>query len=220
MRAGRRWWSVSDVLLILLPALTLMACEGWQADRAPMAPSTEPVTAPSSAALFATTIGLAGQRPATTSAANEPTAVPSLSSTVRPIALNQKPTPQPQATPPTRSKTGSSADLASLMKALRALELKVRVLGALEDPLLPGRGTALIVNGADVQVFEYADDNAVQAALAMINPDGSLVGVDMDWDGSPHFYQSGRVIALYIGDNLPVTKALTKALGTQIAGWQ
>ncbi len=52
MRAGRRWWSVSDVLLILLPALTLMACEGWQADRAPMAPSTEPATAPSSVALL------------------------------------------------------------------------------------------------------------------------------------------------------------------------
>jgi hypothetical protein len=38
MRAGRRWWSVSAVLLVLLPALTLMACEGWQADRPPMAP--------------------------------------------------------------------------------------------------------------------------------------------------------------------------------------
>ena len=93
-------------------------------------------------------------------------------------------------------------------------------MGAIEGPLLPGRGTALIVNGADVQVFEYVDNNAVQAALAMINPDGSLVDVDIDWDGSPHFYQSGRIIALYIGDNDPVTRALTKALGTQIAGWQ
>ena len=220
MRAGRRWWSVSDVLLILLPALTLMACDGWQADRSPMAPSTEPATAPSSAALFATTTGLAAQRPATTSAANLPTAVPGLSSTVRPIALNQKPTPQPQATPATSGKTGSSADLASLMKALRSYGLKVRVMGAIESPLLPGRGTALIVNEADVQVFEYVDNNAVQAALAMINPDGSLVDVDIDWDGSPHFYQSGRIIALYIGDNDPVTRALTKALGTQIAGWQ
>ena len=93
-------------------------------------------------------------------------------------------------------------------------------MGAIENPLLPGRGTALIVNSTDVQVFEYADDNAVQAALAMINPDGSLVGVDMDWDGSPHFYQSGRVIALYVGDNETITKALTKTLGAQIAGWQ
>jgi hypothetical protein len=139
---------------------------------------------------------------------------------VRPIALNQKPTAQPQATPATSGKTGSSADLARLMKALRSDGLKMRVMGAIEDPLLPGRGTALIVNGADVQVFEYVDNNAVQAALAMINPDGSLVDVDIDWDGSPHFYQSGRIIALSIGDNHPVTKALTKALGTQIAGWQ
>ncbi len=106
------------------------------------------------------------------------------------------------------------------MKALRSYGLKVRVMGAIEDPLLPGSGTALIVNRADVQVFEYVDNNAVQAALAMINPDGSLVDVDIDWDGSPHFYQSGRIIALSIGDNHTVTKALTKALGTQIAGWQ
>src|SRR5689334_12252321 len=122
MRAGRRWRSVSFVLLVLLPALTLTACEALQPDRPPMAPSAESLTAPSSAALFATITGMAAQPPPTTSAANEPTAVPGLSSTVRPIALNQKPTPQPQATPPTRSKTGSSADLASLMKALRALE--------------------------------------------------------------------------------------------------
>ncbi len=38
MWAGRGWWSISDVLLILLPALTLMACEGWPADRSPLAP--------------------------------------------------------------------------------------------------------------------------------------------------------------------------------------
>jgi hypothetical protein len=220
MPARRRWWSVSLVLFILLLALMLMACEALQTDRQSMAPSTEPATAPSSAALFATATALAAQRPATVSAANEPTAAPRLSSTMRPIPLNQRPTPQPEATPPTRSKTGSIADLASLMKTLRAQGLKVRFAGAIEDPLLPGTGTALIVNGADVQVFEYADNNAVQAALAMINPDGSLVDVDIDWDGSPHFYQSGRIIALYIGNNDTVTKALTRALGTQIAGWQ
>src|SRR6266498_1827957 len=102
MRAGRRWWSVSDVLLVLLPALTLMACEGWQVDRPPIAPSAESLTAPSSAAVFATTTGLAAQPPPTTS-----------------------------------GKIGSSADLASLMKALRSYGLKVRSMGAIENPLLP-----------------------------------------------------------------------------------
>jgi hypothetical protein len=209
----------SLVLLILLLALMLMACEALLADHPSMAPYTEPATAPSSAAVFATATGLAAQHSATMSAANEPTAVPHPSSTVQPITLIQTPTPQPQATPLTRSKTGSIADLTSLVKALRAQRLKVRVAGAIEDPLLPGKATALIVNGADVQVFEYADNNAVQAALAMINPDGSLADVDIDWDDSPHFYHSGRIIALYIGNNNTVTKALTKTLGTQIAGW-
>ena len=207
------------MLWILLLTLMLMACEGLQADRLPLAPSPEPLTRPSTAALLTTT-PLAAQRPATTSAANEPTAEPRLSSTVRPIALKERLTPQPQATPLTRSKAGSIADLASLIKARRAQQLKVRVLGAIERPLLPGTGTSLIVNGAEVQVFEYTDDTAVQAAVAMINPDGSLVDVDIDWDGSPHFYHSGRLIALYVGDNEAITKALTKTLGTQIAGWQ
>jgi hypothetical protein len=213
-------WRINNGLWILLLVLLLVSCEGWQADRLPMAPSTERATAPSSAALVATATGQATQPPATTSTANVSTATPHLTPTMRPIALNQSQTAQRQATPSTRGKTGPITDLASLTKALRSYGLKVRVMGPIDSPFLPGTGTTLIINGADIQVFEYADDNALQAALAMINPDGSLVDVDIDWDASPHFYHSGHIIALYIGDNHTITRALTKALGTQIAGWQ
>jgi len=61
----------------------------------------------------------------------------------------------------------------------------------------------MIVNGNDVQVA----------------PDGRSMGTAMvTWVASPHFYMSGTLIVLYVGDDAALQTLLEEALGPQFAG--
>lgn len=58
------------------------------------------------------------------------------------------------------------------------------------------------VNGADVQVFEFPDVAAREAAQAMISPDGTSIGTSMvTWMDTPHFWGKGQLIVLYVGSD-------------------
>ena len=47
----------------------------------------------------------------------------------------------------------------------------------------------------------------------------SAVGTSVPmWVAPPHFYKSGRLIVLYVGQSSPVIIALERALGPQFAG--
>jgi len=61
---------------------------------------------------------------------------------------------------------------------------------------------------------------ATTAAFAStISPDGSTVnGRAVDWPATPHFFTSGRVIVLYLGDNTQVLLAISDVMGAQFAG--
>ncbi len=48
---------------------------------------------------------------------------------------------------------------------------------------------------------------------------GSSIGTTMvTWVAAPHFYKSGRLIVLCVGDDAGVIAALEAALGAQFAG--
>jgi hypothetical protein len=80
-------------------------------------------------------------------------------------------------------------------------------------------GNTLKVNGADVQVFEYENAEAMELDSSQIAPDGSSNATTMiTWIDTPHFYKSGRIIALYIGSDEAVLGLLENALGSQFAG--
>jgi hypothetical protein len=74
------------------------------------------------------------------------------------------------------------------------------------------------VQGADVQVFEFADAEAANAAVAMLGPDGNPPTMMIEWVAPPHFYQAGRLVVLYVGNDAAITQALTDTLGAQVAG--
>jgi hypothetical protein len=40
----------------------------------------------------------------------------------------------------------------------------------------------------------------------------------MSWMATPHFYKTGRILVLYVGDDQKVIDVLTGALGPQFAG--
>jgi hypothetical protein len=140
-----------------------------------------------------------------------------------PFAEQQIPAPTSATTAPAATSATSQAettvmDRASLIDALRARGLNVQTAGEVQQPFFEVSGTTLKVAGADVQVFEFADAAAAKQAMSAIGPDGNPPTMIIDWVAPPHFYQAGKIIALYIGDDTAIIEALTKTLGAQAAG--
>jgi hypothetical protein len=80
-------------------------------------------------------------------------------------------------------------------------------------------GKVVSIDGQDVQVFEFAGEEEVDAAVQSISQDGSSIGTSMvTWVAAPHFYKGGRLIVLYVGEDGGVIEVLDQVLGPQFAG--
>ncbi len=126
-----------------------------------------------------------------------------------------------QSTPvvPTVSHGGPIEDYVSLIDALRAAGAIVEPSGAVEQPFFSVKGQVIRVNGADVQVFEYADEAAARSDAEKVGPDGYEIGTAIvDWIAPPHFYRKGWIIVLYVGGDAAIKQALEVVLGAQFAG--
>ena len=89
-----------------------------------------------------------------------------------------------------------------------------------------GRGVA--VNESNIDAYEYTSAEAMEAEASFVSPDG--YGINKNWgDGMsciqhvgwmapPHFYKSGRIIVLYIGEDDSIMSLLKNGLGRQFAG--
>lgn len=110
-------------------------------------------------------------------------------------------------------------DLNSLSQALSAAGATVETGDAVQQAFFTVEGKILKVNGADVQVFEYESAELMEADAAQVSVDGGSVGTSMMmWMATPHFFKSGRVLVLYVGDDAAVFDLLKGALGEQFAG--
>ena len=129
-------------------------------------------------------------------------------------------TPSRDHQPQQASKTGSVADdYPKLIQHLRAAGAEPVSGGSVEQPFFSITGTIIKVHGEDVQVFQYADTGAAEAAAAPISRDGMAVGTrKIFWVGPPHFFKQGRLLVLYVGDNVKVLGTLAAVLGRQFAG--
>jgi len=117
------------------------------------------------------------------------------------------------------SSEGAVTDYASLIDSLRAAGATVAPAGEVTQPFFSVKGKLIKVNGGDVQVFEYQDSTAADNEASLVSPDGSSIGTSMvGWVAPPHFYQPGKLIVLYIGENEAVIKLLESVLGSQFAG--
>ena len=114
---------------------------------------------------------------------------------------------------------GPVMDYVSFVDSLRAAGHTVEPAGEISQPFFSVKGRIIIVNGGDVQVFEYKNTAAANAEAALVSPDGHSVGKYwINWIAMPHFYKKGKVIVLYVGDNVAVMDALKAVLGPQFAG--
>jgi hypothetical protein len=76
-----------------------------------------------------------------------------------------------------------------------------------------------VVNGENLYAFEYPTEGNAEVEASRVAPDGASVGTtQVSWVSDPHFYRSGRVIALYVGRQSAMLDLFQRVLGQQIAG--
>jgi hypothetical protein len=110
-------------------------------------------------------------------------------------------------------------DYEMLIERLRAGGARIEPAGKVDQPFFSVAGRVVKVYGEDVQVFQYPNAAAVETESARVSRDGRAVGTAKPhWIGPPHFYQQGRLLVLYVGDEDKVIKTLVAALGRQFAG--
>lgn len=125
-------------------------------------------------------------------------------------------------------------DYGILVDRLREAGATVEEAGETE---LPGAGEPIFsvtskiikVNGENVPVLEYSDEAAAEAETKFVSRDGFDLrrppnsenegfAAHVDWIAPPHWYQSGKIIVLYVGQNEKIMNLLEDLLGTQFAG--
>jgi hypothetical protein len=117
--------------------------------------------------------------------------------------------------------TGATAleDQASLLAALQAAGATANVGDMVTQDFFTPEGQIINVNGADIQVFEYENAEAMESEAAQVAPDGGSIGTSMvSWVDAPHFYKVGRMIILYVGSDPAVQGLLDQVIGSQFAG--
>jgi hypothetical protein len=110
------------------------------------------------------------------------------------------------------------------MAALEAQGFTVEEGDMLEQDFFAVAPQIIKVNGEDVQVFEFEAEADAEAAAASISgagsiitmPDGSVIQVD--WMSAPHWFQSGRLVVLYVGNTADILDALAAVLGPELFG--
>lgn len=115
------------------------------------------------------------------------------------------------------SKSAGTYD--QLLSALQSAGLGVEEAGTISQPFFGPEGKIIKVDGQDIQVFEFSTAAEAEEAAGTISPEGGSVGTTMvTWIEPPHFFQSERLILLYLGENAALIKGLEEVLGPQIAG--
>lgn len=127
--------------------------------------------------------------------------------------------PEVTAAPATIPQPIPVDDYESLVNALQAAGVTVEPGETLEQPFFSVPGQVIQVNDQDVQVYVYETAEALEAEAAQIAEDGSSIGTSMvDWVEPPHFFKSGRILVLYLGEDPNILNVLESILGPQFAG--
>ena len=112
-----------------------------------------------------------------------------------------------------------ASDYDSFLANLQSKRISVETGERVSQPFFTPQGQIIKLNGEDVQVFEYVSKAEAFQEVMRVSADGSSVGTTMiTWIDTPHFYQSGKIIVLYVGNNSEVIEMLTDLLGSQFAG--
>jgi hypothetical protein len=88
-------------------------------------------------------------------------------------------------------------------------------------PFFSTSAQRIVVNGADVQVFEYPNAARADSDAARVSPNGTPIGqAQISWMDTPSFYKRDRVIVLYVGHAVDISQRLESILGPPFARGQ
>lgn len=127
---------------------------------------------------------------------------------------------QPTGTSTTGSSPASQTndDPMDVVDALKRSGLRVEAAGEIEQPFWTRKARVFAVEGGDLQLYEFASEEAAKRAASEVSADGGAIGTtSMSWIAPPNFYRRGRVIAIYLGTNSRVRDALAAAMGPPFA---
>ncbi|HJS19321.1 MAG TPA: hypothetical protein VJ785_11285 [Anaerolineales bacterium] len=97
--------------------------------------------------------------------------------------------------------------------------MTVEQLGPVEQPFFTAPGQSIAVNGETLQVYTFETPEALEAEASQIASDASTIGSSTPtWVDDPHFFKSGLLVVLYVGQNQKILDLLEGALGPQFAG--
>jgi hypothetical protein len=111
-------------------------------------------------------------------------------------------------------------DQSALLSALKAAGVTPAIGDPISQDFFSVQGTFINLDqNESFQVFEYKTVEDMEADAAKVAPDGGSIGTSMvNWIMPPHFFKSGRIIILYIGENETTLSLLEKVMGKQFAG--
>lgn len=140
-----------------------------------------------------------------------------LTALLAPAQITQRSKPIPR----NRSvKAKSNMELSRLVASLRAQGARIALTNEkVSQPFFSRAGRVMTVNGEGVQVFEYSHALAADKEAKLVSSDGMRIGTTKpSWMAPPHFFQSGRLIVLYVGNEQTIVRILEGAIGRQFAG--
>lgn len=119
-----------------------------------------------------------------------------------------------------RSSGGPAQDYTGLLNALRSAGASVAEAGSIAQPFLSVPGRLIALESEQVQVYEYADTGAAADQAAKVSADGTEIngGTYVDWIKPVHWYESGRLLVIYVGADPRTLDLLSKSVGQQFAG--
>jgi hypothetical protein len=121
--------------------------------------------------------------------------------------------------PSTPASEASGTTASSVVASLRDAGLEIRDAGTVEQPFFGVPARVFVVEGRDLQLYEFASATHAEQAASQVAPGGSPIGTSMvTWMAPPHFFRKDRVIANYVGTSERVLTELRRVFGPQFAG--
>jgi hypothetical protein len=108
----------------------------------------------------------------------------------------------------------TAQDFNGLVSALQANGAAVEQSGEINLPYFTVTGQQITVDGAPVQVYQYASEAERADAAALIAPDGYMInGQAIDWADQPTMWANGQLIIIMVGDHPDASAAITTVMG-------
>ena len=118
-------------------------------------------------------------------------------------------------------------DYSTLLRYLCDSGASIEEKGEIHESFFDVEGRRVTVNESAIEVFEYANAEAMEAEASCVSSEGFTITKEkgdigvvhcVGWISPPHFYKAGRIIVIYIGDDDSIISLLENALGKQFAG--